>query len=74
MICAFGENEFAAAKLAANLGGHIRIGFENNSVLADGSDAEDNAALIKQIAEYFPSNNLQSAIFTQTSEIMRPDW
>ena len=44
MICAFGENEFAAAKLAASLGGHIRIGFENNSVLADGSDAEDNAA------------------------------
>jgi len=74
MICAFGENEFAAAKLAANLGGHIRIGFENNSVLADGSDAEDNAALINQIAQHLKSNNLQSANLTQANEIMRPDW
>ncbi|MGK0270695.1 MAG: 3-keto-5-aminohexanoate cleavage enzyme [Cocleimonas sp.] len=74
MICAFGENEFAAAKLAASLGGHIRIGFENNSVLADGSDAKDNAALINQIAHYLDDNNLQSANFTQTNEIMRPNW
>lgn len=74
MICAFGENEFAAAKLAASLGGHIRIGFENNSVLADGSDAKDNAALINQIARYLDDNNLQSANFAQTNEIMRPNW
>ncbi len=74
MICAFGENEFAAAKLAASLGGHIRIGFENNSVLADGSDAEDNAALINQIAQHLKNNNLQSANLAQTIEIMRPDW
>jgi len=74
MICAFGENEFAAAKLAASLGGHIRIGFENNSVLADGSDAEDNAALINQIAQHLKDNNLQSANLAQANEIMRPDW
>lgn len=74
MICAFGENEFAAAKLATSLGGHIRIGFENNSVLADGSDAEDNAALINQIAKHLKNNNLQSANLAQTVEIMRPDW
>ncbi len=74
MICAFGENEFPAAKLAANLGGHIRIGFENNSVLDDGSDAKDNAALINQIAEYLKSENLKSADYTQTTKLMTPDW
>ena len=74
MICAFGENEFSAAKLAANLGGHIRIGFENNSVLDDGSDAKDNAALINQIAEYLKNNNLKSANHAQTNKMMTPDW
>lgn len=74
MICAFGENEFSAAKLAASLGGHIRIGFENNSVLDDGSDAKDNAALIKQIAEYLKNKNLKSANYTQTNKMMTPDW
>ena len=74
MICAFGENEFAAAKLAANLGGHIRIGFENNNVLADGTDADDNAALINQITEYLKSNNLKHANLAHTHEIMQPDW
>ena len=29
-------------------GGHVRIGFENNILLADGSTASDNAALIAQ--------------------------
>ncbi len=74
MICAFGENEFAAAKLAANLGGHIRIGFENNSSLADGSEAKDNASLIIQIANYLKSKNMYSSKLTQAHEIMQPDW
>lgn len=74
MVCAFGENEFDAAKLAASLGGHIRIGFENNSVLANGSEAEDNAALIHQIAEHLKSNKLHHANLAETAEIMSPNW
>jgi len=74
MICAFGENEFLAVKLAAGLGGNIRIGFENNSVLADGTEAKDNAALINQINEYLKKNNLKSASLSETKKIMTPDW
>ena len=74
MICAFGKNEFSAAKLAANLGGHIRIGFENNSTLEDGTEAEDNAALIKQINEYISNNHMQSASIGETKALMTPDW
>ena len=74
MICAFGENEFETAKLAASLGGHIRIGFENNSVLADGSIASDNAELIAQTASYLNERGIQVADLEQAIEIMKPDW
>lgn len=50
-ICAFGGNELACAQYAAKCGGHVRIGFENNQLLADGSVAPNNAALISQFAE-----------------------
>ena len=50
-ICAFGPRECACALTAAALGGHARVGFENNIYLADGSVAPDNAALVGQIAD-----------------------
>lgn len=50
-ICAFGAREHACALTAAALGGHARVGFENNIYLADGSVAPDNAALVRQIAD-----------------------
>ena len=49
-ICAFGARECACALTAAALGGHVRVGFENNILLADGSVARDNAALAGQVA------------------------
>jgi len=49
-ICAFGPRECACALTAAALGGHARVGFENNIRLADGSVAPDNAALVGQVA------------------------
>lgn len=50
-ICAFGPRECACALTAAALGGHARVGFENNIFLADGSRAPDNAALVRQLAD-----------------------
>ncbi len=47
-VCAFGKLEGACAVAALALGGHARIGFENNTLLADGSSAPDNAALVRQ--------------------------
>lgn len=47
-VCAFGAKEAACALTAAALGGHVRIGFENNLYLADGTVAPDNAALVAQ--------------------------
>ncbi len=50
-ICAFGRREAACALTAAALGGHVRVGFENNMYLANGDLAPDNAALVAQVAD-----------------------
>lgn len=50
-MCAFGAQENACAIAAAALGGHVRVGFENNLYLKDGSVAADNAALVRQVAQ-----------------------
>ena len=50
-MCAFGRREAACALTAAALGGHIRVGFENNLHLPDGTTAPDNAALVRVVAE-----------------------
>jgi 3-keto-5-aminohexanoate cleavage enzyme len=47
-VCAFGAAEGACALTAAALGGHARVGFENNLQLNDGTTAPDNAALVAQ--------------------------
>ncbi len=49
--CCFGRHENAALLAAAAEGGHVRIGFENNLVLCDGTQARDNAELIAQFRE-----------------------
>lgn len=50
-VCAFGRQEAACAVAAARLGGHVRVGFENNLHLPDGTLAPDNAALVAAVAD-----------------------
>lgn len=45
-ICAFGPKEAACVTAAATLGGHARVGFENNLYLPSGELARDNAELV----------------------------
>lgn len=51
MVCAFGEHEFACLTEAIQLGGHVRVGFENNLYLKSGELAADNVQLIRQLIE-----------------------
>jgi 3-keto-5-aminohexanoate cleavage enzyme len=56
-VCCFGPHEAAAISRAATLGGHARIGFENNRVLPDGEIAANNAELVSSaIAAYAAAN------------------
>ena len=45
-LCAFGPREAACAGAALALGGHARVGFENNLALPDGTPAASNAQLV----------------------------
>ncbi len=50
-VCAFGAREGVCVLEAAALGGHARVGFENNLILNDGETAPDNAALVVEFME-----------------------
>jgi uncharacterized protein (DUF849 family) len=60
-ICAFGPREAACALTAAGLGGHSRVGFENNFLLPNGERASTNEALVTVVAEALPSLGLAPA-------------
>ncbi|MBA2933970.1 3-keto-5-aminohexanoate cleavage protein [Sphingomonas sp. CGMCC 1.13654] len=49
-VCAFGAGEIAVAATALALGGHARVGFENNVVRADGVALCDNAEQVIRVA------------------------
>lgn len=46
-VCCFGPREDEVSLRAATAGGHARVGFENNMLMPDGSEAPDNAALVR---------------------------
>ncbi len=48
-VCAFGKAEAACVTAGALLGGHGRVGVENNLLLPDGSVAPSNAALVATV-------------------------
>ncbi len=49
-LCAFGAAEAASVAAACALGGHARVGFENNLTLPDGTVAPGNEALVANLA------------------------
>jgi len=74
MICAFGKEEFTAGKLAVEHDWHVRLGFENNQLLENGEEAESNADLIRQMAEYIKAQNKPLSSLEKTKTIFTPDW
>ncbi len=69
-ICAFGGNELACMEYAVKCGGHVRIGFENNHLMADGAIARDNAALIRQFRDRMQSGSRPIATPEQARELL----
>ena len=51
-VCCFGPREDEVSMVAASMGGHARVGFENNMLLPDGNEAPDNAALVALAAAH----------------------
>ncbi len=48
-VCAIGLNEFPMATMAIIMGGHVRVGFEDNIYLSKGVPAKSNAELVAKI-------------------------
>jgi uncharacterized protein (DUF849 family) len=70
MTCAFGARETACVTAAALMGGHARIGFENNLQLPDGSIASGNAALVAAAVHAITACGLRPA----TADELRATW
>jgi 3-keto-5-aminohexanoate cleavage enzyme len=68
-VCAFGRREAACVTAAALLGGHGRVGFENNLALPDGTRARSNAELVGAAAHALEAVGLQA----QTAEGLRQE-
>ncbi len=59
MVCAFGKSETAVVAAAARLGADVRVGFENNFHLPDGSLAPTNGALVAAAAQALTGAGLE---------------
>ncbi len=70
MVCAFGRDEAACVSAGALLGGDIRVGFENNLLLPDGSMASTNASLVDTVAQLLRGFGRR----IQTAASLRHDW
>jgi 3-keto-5-aminohexanoate cleavage enzyme len=69
-VCAFGAKEADCMALTAALGGHCRIGFENNMLMADGSIAPANAYLISNFVANLDKQERSIASVKQAREIL----
>jgi 3-keto-5-aminohexanoate cleavage enzyme len=49
-VCALGRNEIPMAAVGMVMGGHVRVGFEDNIYLRKGGFAESNAQLVRKVA------------------------
>lgn len=60
-VCAFGAAELRCVTTGALLGGHVRVGFENNVLRACGQTADDNAALVSECRDTLTHLGLRAA-------------
>lgn len=70
-LCAFGSREAACAMAAATLGGHVRVGFENNLLLPNGMSAPDNSALVRRIRDPAATIGISTATPVRARHILR---
>jgi 3-keto-5-aminohexanoate cleavage enzyme len=70
MACAFGPNERNALAATALMGGHVRVGFENNITLSSGMPAQGNDEAVADLAKSLNALGIAPASVTEAHEIM----
>ncbi len=69
-VAGIGRFEFPIAEQAIKLGGHVRVGFEDNIYLEKGVLAKSNAELVQKVALMAKNHGRPLATVTQAREIM----
>lgn len=70
-VCAFGASELQCVVAAALLGGHARVGFENNLQLPSGAPAQDNAELIRITHDALTALGMRQSTLAETRRLLR---
>lgn len=68
-VCAFGPAELRCVVTAALLGGHARVGFENNHLFPSGQTATDNAGLVRLCRDALDGLGLRTATTAETRRL-----
>jgi uncharacterized protein (DUF849 family) len=69
--CAFGPAELQCMTASALLGGHVRVGFENNMQVPSGAIAADNAELVRITRDALAGLGLTRATCAETRRLLR---
>lgn len=68
-VCAFGHQETLCMTAGVALGGHVRVGFENNLFRPDGTRADNNADLVRNIVDLVQHTNRKVATVEQAMTV-----
>jgi len=68
--CCFGAQENTLSAFCSQNGGHVRVGFENNIWINDGSLAVNNAELVKNAQETAHQNNKKVATANEVRKLL----
>lgn len=69
-VCAVGLNEFPMATMAIIMGGHVRVGFEDNIYLSKGVPAKSNAQLVEKVVRIARELGREIATPAEAREIL----
>ena len=60
-VCALGRNQLPIGAVAMTLGGHVRVGFEDNIFIKYGELAKSNAQLVERVVKTAEALNIEVA-------------
>jgi 3-keto-5-aminohexanoate cleavage enzyme len=69
-VCALGRHELPMGALAMTLGGHVRVGFEDNIYLKRGVLAKSNSELVERIVTIAEALNIEVASSNEARKIL----
>ncbi len=69
-VCALGRHELPMGAVAMTLGGHVRVGFEDNIYIRRGELAKSNAELVERIVTIAEALNIEVATPDEARSIL----